>query len=106
MRVRENSEQIALLGGETAETDSLLTRFGKVVANWHLIMLRQKRLTFFTTAYTRFALVFPFIVVSPAYFVGNMQLGGLVQTAGASTAWRLRCHSSSTSTATSPNGAP
>ena len=59
----------------------LLTRFGNVVANWHRIMLRQKRLTFFTTAYTRFALVFPFIVVSPAYFAGAMQLGGLVQTA-------------------------
>ena len=83
VRVRENSEQIALLTGETAESDRLLTRFGRVVANWHLIMSRQKRLTFFTTAYNRFALVFPFIVVSPAYFAGTMQLGGLVQTAGA-----------------------
>ncbi len=83
VRVRENSEQIALLAGETAETDRLLTRFGRVVANWHLIMSRQKRLTFFTTAYTRFAIVFPFIVVSPAYFAGLMQLGGLVQIAAA-----------------------
>jgi vitamin B12/bleomycin/antimicrobial peptide transport system ATP-binding/permease protein len=83
VRVRENSEQIALLTGETAESDRLLTRFGRVVSNWHLIMSRQKRLTFFTTAYNRFALVFPFIVVSPAYFAGSMQLGGLVQTAGA-----------------------
>jgi len=83
VRVRENSEQIALLAGETAETDRLLTRFGRVVANWHLIMSRQKRLTFFTTGYTRFAIVFPFVVVSPAYFAGLMQLGGLVQTASA-----------------------
>jgi putative ATP-binding cassette transporter len=83
VRVRENSEQIALLGGETAESDRLLTRFGRVVSNWHLIMSRQKRLSFFTTAYNRFALVFPFIVVSPAYFAGTIQLGGLVQTAGA-----------------------
>ena len=83
VRVRENSEQIALLAGEAAESDRLLTRFGRVVANWHLIMLRQKRLSFFTTAYNRFALVFPFIVVSPAYFAGTIQLGGLVQTAGA-----------------------
>jgi vitamin B12/bleomycin/antimicrobial peptide transport system ATP-binding/permease protein len=83
VRVRENSEQIALLGGEKAETESLLTRFGRLVANWHLIMSRQKRLTFFTTTYTRFALVFPFIVASPAYFAGAMQLGGLLQTAGA-----------------------
>ncbi len=83
VRVRENSEQIALLAGETTESDRLITRFGRVVANWHLIMSRQKRLTFFTTAYNRFALVFPFIVVSPAYFAGGIQLGGLVQTAGA-----------------------
>jgi putative ATP-binding cassette transporter len=83
VRVRENSEQIALLTGEAAESDRLLTRFARVVSNWHLIMSRQKRLTFFTTAYNRFALVFPFIVVSPAYFAGSIQLGGLVQTAGA-----------------------
>ncbi len=83
VRVRENSEQIALLAGEATESDRLLTRFGRVVSNWHLIMSRQKRLTFFTTAYNRFALVFPFIVVSPAYFAGSIQLGALVQTAGA-----------------------
>jgi putative ATP-binding cassette transporter len=83
VRVRENSEQIALLAGESAESERLLTRFGNVVTNWHRIMLRQKRLTFFTTAYNRAAIVFPFIVVSPAYFAGSMQLGGLVQTAGA-----------------------
>jgi vitamin B12/bleomycin/antimicrobial peptide transport system ATP-binding/permease protein len=83
VRVRENSEQIALLAGEPTESDRLLTRFGRVVSNWHLIMLRQKKLTFFTTGYNRLALVFPFIVVSPAYFAGNIQLGALVQTAGA-----------------------
>jgi putative ATP-binding cassette transporter len=83
VRVRENSEQVALLAGEAVESDRLLTRFGNVVNNWHRIMSRQKQLTFFTSAYTRFALVVPFIVVSPAYFAGLMQLGGLVQTASA-----------------------
>jgi len=83
VRVRENSEQIALLAGETAESDRLLVRFGRVVSNWHLIMTRQKRLSFFTTGYTRFAIVFPFIVASPAYFAGVMQLGGLIQAGGA-----------------------
>ena len=34
VRVRENSEQIALLDGEPAERDRLLMRFGNVVANW------------------------------------------------------------------------
>jgi putative ATP-binding cassette transporter len=83
VRVRENSEQIALLSGETLETDRLLTRFEKVASNWYAIMSRQKWLTLFTAGYTQFAIIFPIIVVSPAYFAGAMQLGGLVQTAAA-----------------------
>ncbi|HVV78251.1 MAG TPA: ABC transporter ATP-binding protein/permease [Pseudolabrys sp.] len=83
VRVRENSEQIALLDGEPAERDRLLGRFGNIIANWHLLMSRQKRLTFFTAGYSQLSVVFPFIMVSPAYFAGAMQLGGLMQTASA-----------------------
>ena len=53
VRVRENSEQIALLDGERAERDRLLMRFGNVVANWMAIMSRQKKLTFFTASYAQ-----------------------------------------------------
>jgi putative ATP-binding cassette transporter len=83
VRVRENSEQIALLGGEKAENDRLVDRFGNVVANWLLIMSRTKKLTFLTTSYMQISIVFPFVVVSPAYFAGMLQLGGLMQTASA-----------------------
>ena len=83
VRVRENSEQIGLLEGEKAETDRLLDRFGRVVTNWHGIMTRTKRLTFFTAGYRQVSTVFPYIVVSPAYFSGAVQLGGLMQTASA-----------------------
>jgi len=83
VRVRENSEQIALLTGEAAERDRLLLRFGNVVANWMAIMSRQKKLTFFTASYSQASVVFPFIMVSPAYFAGVVQLGGLMQSANA-----------------------
>jgi putative ATP-binding cassette transporter len=83
VRVRENSEQIALLSGEPAERDRLLVRFGNVVANWMAIMTRQKKLTFFTAGYAQASVVFPFIMVSPAYFANIIQLGGLMQTANA-----------------------
>ncbi len=83
VRVRENAGQIALLGGETAERKHLLERFGHVVANWRLIMERTKRLTFLTSGYTQISTVFPFIVISPAYFSGAVALGGLMQTASA-----------------------
>ena len=83
VRVRENSEQIALLAGEQAEDDRLLLRFGNVVANWMAIMTRQKKLTFFTASYSQAAVIFPFVMASPAYFANAIQLGGLMQTANA-----------------------
>jgi putative ATP-binding cassette transporter len=83
VRVRENSEQIALLEGEKAEDSRLRASFGRVAANWMLIMTRTKRLTFLTAGYGQAATVFPYVVASPAYFAGATQLGGLMQTASA-----------------------
>jgi vitamin B12/bleomycin/antimicrobial peptide transport system ATP-binding/permease protein len=83
VRVRENSEQIALLRGESAEQERLLQRFGRVVQNWYEIMARTKRLTAFTSSYAQAAVVFPYILVAPAYFADKIQLGGMMQTASA-----------------------
>jgi vitamin B12/bleomycin/antimicrobial peptide transport system ATP-binding/permease protein len=83
VRVRENSEQIALLQGEAAERERLLERFRRVIENWYGIMSRTKRLTAFTQSYAQAAVVFPFILVAPAYFGGKIQLGGMMQTASA-----------------------
>jgi putative ATP-binding cassette transporter len=83
VRVRENGEQIALLRGEAAEQERLSQRFGAIIANWLAIMSRTKKVMFFTTSATQAAIVFPYIVVSPAYFAGRAQLGVLTQTASA-----------------------
>lgn len=83
VRVRENSEQIALLKGEGAERGRLLHRYGFVVGNWYAIMSRTKRLTAFTASYSQAAVIFPFILTAPAYFAGKIQLGGMVQTGSA-----------------------
>lgn len=83
VRVRENSEQIALLEGESAERQRLLTRFGSVVDNWLGIMSRTKKITAFTASYSQASVIFPFILVAPAYFANKMQLGGMMQTASA-----------------------
>jgi putative ATP-binding cassette transporter len=83
VRTRENAEQIALLRGERAESDRHQLRFASIVRNWRLIMSKQKQLTFLTAGYSQVSSVFPFIVVSPAYFSGAVQLGGLMQTASA-----------------------
>ena len=83
MRARENSEQIALLKGESAEREQLWHRFNSVVENWYGIMSRTKRLTAFTASYSQAAVIFPYILVAPAYFAKKVQLGGLTQTASA-----------------------
>jgi putative ATP-binding cassette transporter len=83
VRVRENSEQVALLRGEDAERERLLDRFGRVVENWLAIMMRTKKLTAFTASYSQASVIFPYILVAPAYFAEKIQLGGMMQTASA-----------------------
>ena len=83
VRVRENSEQIALLKGENAERGRLLQRFDFVIDNWYAIMTRTKRLTMFTASYQQAAVIFPYVLVAPAYFAKKIQLGDMMQTASA-----------------------
>ena len=82
VRVRENSEQIALLKARTPSADACY-RFGRVVGNWYDIMSRTKRLTAFTQSYAQAAVIFPFVLVAPAYFAGTILLGVMIQTAEA-----------------------
>jgi putative ATP-binding cassette transporter len=82
-RLREYSEQIALLRGETVETASAMRRFGDVFDNYMRIVHVRKRLTAFSAAYDQMSQYFPFIVGAPLYFVGKIQLGALVQVARA-----------------------
>jgi putative ATP-binding cassette transporter len=83
LRVRENAEQIALLRGDAGERRRLMERFGGVVMNWRMIMSRQKKLTSVTASYSQASVVIPFLLASPAYFAGAVQLGALMQTASA-----------------------
>ncbi len=83
VRVRENTEAIALYAGEESEIRRLMRCFGDVVANWWAIMKRQKTLTWFRAGYNQVAIIFPFVVAAPRYFAGSIQLGGLMQTASA-----------------------
>jgi len=83
VRTRENAEQIALLRGEPAERTRLLSRFGFVVENWISIMQRTKKVTALTATYSQAAVIFPFVLIAPAYFAEKVQLGGMMQTASA-----------------------
>jgi putative ATP-binding cassette transporter len=81
VRVRENTEGIALYGGEAEEKRGLVERFAVLATNWRALMNRQAYLNILTNFYGQIASVFPFVVASPAYFAGKIPLGALTQTA-------------------------
>ncbi|HEV7283680.1 MAG TPA: ATP-binding cassette domain-containing protein, partial [Kaistia sp.] len=83
VRLRENGEEVALLKGEAAERAGLYGRFSSVLSNFYQIMSRTKKLTFLTAGYSQLAVIFPFILISPLYFAGSIELGGLTQIASA-----------------------
>jgi putative ATP-binding cassette transporter len=53
------------------------------VQNWLGIMSRTKKLSAFTNSYAQAAVLFPYVLVAPAYFAGKIQLGAMMQTSSA-----------------------
>jgi vitamin B12/bleomycin/antimicrobial peptide transport system ATP-binding/permease protein len=82
-RLREYSEQVALLKGEQAEQQKIASRFDNVVTNYFAIIRQNLKLSTFTSTYFQASVVFPYIIMAPAYFAGKLTLGQLTQTAGA-----------------------
>src|SRR4051812_32974543 len=83
VRLRENSEGVALYHGEEGEHANFRQRFSNVIANWWAIMQKQKQITWFTSFYGQLAIIFPFVVAAPRYFSGGAPLGSIFQTASA-----------------------
>ena len=83
VRLRENSEGVALYRGEQEEVAGFRDRFSAVISNWWALMVKQKHLGWFTSFYGQLAIIFPFIVSAPRFFSGAMPLGGIFQTASA-----------------------
>ena len=79
VRLRENSEGVALYRGEAAELEGLRQRFGGVIANWWKLMLKQKQLIWFTSFYGQVAIIFPLLVVGWRFFAGEIPLGAIFQ---------------------------
>ncbi|MDB5798886.1 MAG: ABC-type transport system, permease and ATPase component [Paucimonas sp.] len=100
VRVRENSEPIALYGGEPQESRLLAARFLRIRENWWSIMRTTKRLNVASTFYAQFAVIFPFLVGAPRYFAGAIKLGGLMQIVSAfgqvqdALSWFIQAYSS------------
>jgi putative ATP-binding cassette transporter len=83
VRLRENSEGVALYRGEALEHANFRERFDQVIQNWWGIMKKRKQLNWFVSFYGQLAIVFPYLVAAPRYFAGNVGMGFIFQTASA-----------------------
>ena len=81
MRIRENSESIALYGGERRESDGLEISFRRVWDNFWRVMILTKRLNYFQFSFSQLAIIFPFLLAAPRYFAGAIDIGTLIQIA-------------------------
>ncbi len=82
-RLREYSEQIALMAGERSERQALAQRFGDIVSNFYQLLWRRLKLTSFTLSYNQANVVVPFVLLAPYYFSGKITVGILMQVAQA-----------------------
>ena len=83
IRVRENSEQVALYQGEPSEHKHLLGRFDSVMDNFWRLIKANKRLGWFTFSFGQAAVIFPFFLAGSRYFSGAITLGVLMQISSA-----------------------
>lgn len=77
--LRTHAEHVALYRGEDHQKSILKDLFGNVLSNWYQIILRQKKLLWFTGSFNQAAVLLPLLVALPNYFGKVFLLGGLMQ---------------------------
>ena len=78
-RLREYSEQIALLFGEATENSILIDRFASIVRNFYSIMFVKAFLSTFVQFFNQISIFIPYIILGPFYFARTATLGYLAQ---------------------------
>jgi putative ATP-binding cassette transporter len=85
IRVRENGESIALLGGEQEERDGIDKSFTKVLRQWARLAGQHMRTTLVSQGSSLIAPVVPLLLCAPKFLDGSMTLGQVMQAASAFT---------------------
>ena len=83
VRIRENTEAIAFYRGEERESQQIQHRFLEVFDNVKRLLLWELNLNVLTNAYEFIPFVLPALVVAPAIFAGEMEVGKVTEAQGA-----------------------
>ena len=83
VRIRENAEAIAFYRGEERESNQVKHRFLDVFENVKRLLVWELNLNILTNAYEFIPFVLPALVVAPAIFAGEMEVGKVSEAQGA-----------------------
>ena len=83
VRIRENAEAIALYHGEGQEQAQVQRLFGQLFANFDKLIRWTLRLNFFQYSQSLLTLVLPSVIIAPRVLSGELEVGRIVQAAGA-----------------------
>ena len=86
VRIRENAEAIALYHGEPQEQSQVEGRFAQIVGNFNDLIRWGLRLNLFSYTYGLMTLALPSILIAPRVLSGELEVGRVVEAAGAFTA--------------------
>jgi vitamin B12/bleomycin/antimicrobial peptide transport system ATP-binding/permease protein len=83
VRIRENAEAIAFYRGEAQESTQVKNRFMEAFDNFKRLIFWELNLNTLTNAYEFIPFVLPAIVVAPAVFAGDIEVGKVTEAQGA-----------------------
>lgn len=83
VRIRENAEAIAFYQGEEQESNQVKHRFLAVFENVKRLLVWELNLNMVTNAYEFIPFILPALVVAPAIFAGEMEVGKVSEAQGA-----------------------
>jgi putative ATP-binding cassette transporter len=83
VRIRENAEAIAFYQGEDQESNQVKQRFWHVFENVKRLLVWELNLNVLTNAYEFIPFILPALVVAPAIFAGEIEVGKVSEAQGA-----------------------
>ncbi len=86
IRIRENAEAIAFYRGEARESAHVIDRFGELFRNYNKRLKCTLGLNLFQYAYSFVTYILPSLIIAPRVLSGELEVGRVVQAAGAFTA--------------------
>lgn len=79
MRIRENSVQIAISGGEKVERKTSDSLFKRIEKNWRLFRIFTARINIIENGYTELGVIISYILIIPRYFAREITMGSIMQ---------------------------